>query len=242
MIDDNKNDCRWQMMPYWAAILNYQFQNSGLLFEAIGHPRVTNTSKTFERLEFLGDRVLSLVISDVIYRSGDSAASEHNMALLLAKYTSTDGIVNIINIYQLSRYIYVTKANDMTNIQLMAKYRSCIVDVVEAVLGALYLDAGYSIVQNTIQNLWHPVLKGIDNTSINIVDPKTRLQEYAQQHHHQLPLYTVINSIGVDHAPIFTINVVIPNTSIMSSGTGTGNSKKIAEQKAALDLLKKIEK
>ena len=179
-----------------------------------------------EKLEFLGDRVIGLVLSKKIfdlYPNESEGVLDKRFATLVNKKTCSDiawsiGIQNYIITGDMKKNII--KVNE-----------KMLSDCCEAVIGAIYIDRGYEIVKNFILKIWK---KKIDKSDITILDPKTRLQEYSLKRFKRLPAYRLINSSGPKHNPVYKISVSITNS---KQYTGVGNSKQLAELDGASKLL-----
>jgi len=214
------------------SALGYTFHDASLLKAALTHKSAHHSSvirmHSFERLEFLGDRVLGLVIAEALYIKYPKE-KEGDLAKRLAVLVSKESCTKVAHNLDLLSYIHAA-ANDIT------KNSHIVPDALEAILGAIYLDGGFDHAKKTILHLWQDLL------SQNLTPPrdgKTTLQEWAQAHHGTVPTYTLLERAGPDHAPIFHVQVSIPN---IGESTGDGVTKKEAEQNAAKNLIKKLEK
>ena len=205
--------------------LNIKFKNKSLLIAALTH-KSANQEINNEKLEFLGDRVIGLVLSKKIfdlYPNESEGVLDKRFATLVNKKTCSDiawsiGIQNYIITGDMKKNII--KVNE-----------KMLSDCCEAVIGAIYIDRGYEIVKNFILKIWK---KKIDKSDITILDPKTRLQEYSLKRFKRLPAYRLINSSGPKHNPVYKISVSITNS---KQYTGVGNSKQLAELDGASKLL-----
>lgn len=185
---------------------------------------LANHGKTapYEKLEFLGDRVLGLFVANLLYRhfkqetEGDWAM---RFTILVREKTLAD-IARQIGLPQLIK----TKENQLRNND------SILADVCEAVIAAIYLDKGYEKARQFVEILWTPLL---NQPHQSIKDSKSALQELAHKHK-TTPVYETLSKDGPDHAPIYTIKVTVPS---LGETTATGNSKKAAMQTAAQQLL-----
>lgn len=185
-------------------------------------------SAPYERLEFLGDRVLGLVIAEYLYRKfpkeKEGELARRHTALVreetLAEIAIDMGIPSLIK----------TKEDELRS------NPSILSDVCEAVLGALYLDQGIQKVKEFMLPFWMPYVEANKEAP---KDAKSALQEWAQKHAFDLPVYSVLKRAGTDHEPYFFMQVEIMGAGLAH---GEGKSKKIAEQNAADNLLKQLEK
>jgi ribonuclease III len=210
--------------------LNYTFKNTDLLEEAFRHSSYVNEKKEpgigdNERLEFLGDAVLDLAISHILMdlfaevKEGD-----------LSKYRAT--VVNEKGLYKVARdlglgdYLLLGKGEEMTNGR---KKSSILANTVEALLGALYLDAGYEKTKDIIYTLFYPQIKGIRAKTVNY-DYKSMLQEHTQEFYKSLPEYLLVEEKGLAHDKTFKVALLLDGEEISK---GIGKSKKEAEQEAA---------
>ena len=205
--------------------LNIQFKNKSLLIAALTH-KSANQEINNEKLEFLGDRVIGLVLSKKIfdlYPNVSEGVLDKRFASLVNKKTCSD-IAWSIGIQN-----YIITGNKKKNI--IKVNEKMLSDCCEAVIGAIYIDRGFEIVKNYILRIWK---KKIDKSGITILDPKTKLQEYSLKKFKRLPTYRLINSSGPKHNPIYKISVSITGS---KQYTGVGNSKQLAELDGASKLL-----
>ena len=208
--------------------LKIKIRNKSLLKEALTH-KSSNSKINNEKLEFLGDRVIGLILSKKLidlYPNENEGVLDKRFAKLVNKKTCSSvgwsmGISNFI--------IKGDKKKKVT--QLDEKILS---DACEAIIGAVYIDQGYDFVKKFVLRLWK---KEIDKSNITVLDAKTELQEYSLKLYKQLPIYRLMSSKGPKHNPIFKISVSIKGYKKFS---GEGNSKKQAQQNAANNLLKNI--
>ena len=209
--------------------LGYIFKDKKLLDLALTHSSVRKNSphQSYERLEFIGDRVLGLSIADYLFKH-HKTENEGSLAKRLAFIVSRESCAKIAEKLDLKIYIKALKRD-------LIPTSSILPDAVEAVLGAIYLDNDdFKVVREVTLNLWKELL-----TEVNILPPdyKTALQEWSQEHFALIPLYTILEQKGLAHAPTFLIQVEIPGAGIESA---QGASKRQAEQRAAERLYKKV--
>jgi len=208
--------------------INIKFKNTDLLIQSLTH-KSFNTNVNNEKIEFLGDRVLGLVIAKKlleIYPKEKEGSLDKKFASLVNKKTCLD-IANSIN---LDKFILTFNPNNK-KIKIEDKIVS---DSCEALLGAVYLDKGFNVVEKLILELWKNHIK---KSIITPIDAKTKLQELALKNFKKLPIYKLISNSGPHHKPLFTIGVKLPNTKYFIA---SGTSKKDAEQNAATVCLKGI--
>ena len=206
--------------------IELKFKNKDLLIQALTH-KSFNPNENNEKIEFLGDRVLGLVIAKKlleIYPEEKEGILDKKFASLVNKKTCLD-IAKKIN---LDIYIKTFNPNNK-KIKIEDKIIS---DSCEALIGAIYLDKGFTIVQKTILNLWQD---HIDKSVVTPIDAKTKLQELTLKNFKKLPTYKLISNTGPRHKPIFKVGVKLPNTKFFIA---SGKSKKEAEQNAAIECLK----
>ena len=208
--------------------LNLKFRNRKLLSQCLTH-KSYNKIENYEKIEFLGDRVLGLVISQKllkIYPNENEGVLDKKFASLVNKKTCLE-VAKTIELYK-----YIKTFNPKNKkIKIEDKIIS---DSCEALLGAIYLDKGLSIVEKVILKLWN---NHIEKSSITQIDAKTKLQELALKKFKKLPIYKIISNTGPRHKPIFQVGVKLPNTKFHVS---SGKSKKDAEQNAAIECLKNL--
>lgn len=212
--------------------LGHEFARPELLIRALTHGSVaTPTRPDNQRLEFLGDRVLGLVISEALF-SADLAANEGQLA---PRYNA---LVKGATCAAIARDISLGEVLKLGRSEMLSGGRrkeALLADAIEAVLAAVYLDAGFDAAKDVILNLWAKRLDGLEDDPR---DPKTALQEWAQAQGMPPPLYEQTARSGPDHAPIFFITARLADgRSAEAHGSGTKRSVEQAAAKALLDLL-----
>lgn len=213
-------------------ILGHSFTKTELLARALVHASIVEErGESNERLEFLGDRVLGLAVAEILFaRYGGE--DEGKLARRFAGLTSRDALVRVADQIALARFIQVQHGDSETAKRSEA---SVAADTLEAVLGALYLDGGLEPAKRFIAQRWEPLM---EEDLAPPKDAKTGLQEWAQGRGLGLPAYELVKREGPDHAPTFTVSVAIKG---QGATTGTGRSRRGAEQDAAGALLKQVE-
>ncbi len=210
--------------------INLKFKNKDLLVQSLTH-KSFNPINNNEKIEFLGDRVLGLVIAKKlleIYPEEKEGILDKKFASLVNKKTCLD-IAKKINLAS-----YVKTFNPYNKkIKIEDKIIS---DSCEALIGAIYLDKGFTNAEKTILNLWQDHIK---KSVVTEIDAKTKLQELTLKNFKKLPTYKLISNTGPRHKPIFKVGVKLPNTKYFIA---SGKSKKEAEQNAAIECLKIINK
>ncbi len=210
--------------------IDLKFKNKRLLTQSLTH-KSFDPNDNNEKIEFLGDRVLGLVIAKKlleIYPEEKEGILDKKFASLVNKNTCLD-IAKRINLAS-----YVKTFNPKNKkIKIEDKIIS---DSCEALIGAIYLDKGFTIVEKLVLNLWRDHIK---KSVVTEIDAKTKLQELTLKKFKKLPTYKLISNLGPRHKPIFKVGVKLPNTKFFIS---FGKSKKEAEQNAAIECLKNINK
>ncbi|PDH21081.1 MAG: ribonuclease III [Pelagibacterales bacterium MED-G42] len=206
--------------------IRIKFKNIDLMTQSLTH-KSFDSIKNNEKLEFLGDRVLGLVIAKKlleIYPHEREGVLDKKFASLVNKNTCLE-IAKKIN---LDKYILTFNSHNK-KIKIEDKIIS---DCCEALIGAIYLDKGLNSVEKVIINLWDNHIK---KSVVTEIDAKTKLQELSLKKYKMLPTYKLFSNTGPRHKPLFKIGVKLMNTKYFIS---SGKSKKDAEQKAALECLK----
>jgi ribonuclease-3 len=208
--------------------INVKFKNLDLLIQSLTH-KSFDTKKNYEKIEFLGDRVLGLVIAKKLletYPDEKEGILDKKFASLVNKNTCLE-IAKKIN---LEKYILTFNPNNK-KIKIEDKIIS---DSCEALIGAIYLEKGSATAEKVILDLWK---NNIIDSIITQIDAKTKLQELSLKNFKKLPIYKLISNTGPRHKPSFKVGVKLPNTKYFF---GLGKSKKDAEQNAAIECLKSI--
>ena len=208
-------------------IINYKFKDSTILHQCLTHKSFDPLNNN-EKLEFLGDRVLGLIISEKLLELYPNY-NEGKLDKKFASLVNRKKCLEISKIINLEKFIIIGNQNKKNSIQ-----DKIISDACEALIGGIYLDNGIVSSRKFILNFWNEYLNKDD---INLVDPKTKLQEYSLKIFKTLPLYKLLSNTGPRHKPLFKIAVKLVDTKFVSA---SGNSKKEAEQNAAKLLLKDI--
>jgi len=220
------------------AKLDYEFRNRTLLVRALVHRSHTHVagksrSDSNERLEFLGDAVLELVVNEHLYRSRPDL-EEGDLTKMKSQLVCGKSLSVVAERLELGEHILMSRGEAATG----GRHRSSILaDTVEAVLGAVYLDGGLEPARKVIRDL---LLRNVEQIVTGSVmgNYKSRLQEIIQARHKVPPRYRVRDVDGPDHERSFTVEVVFRSNSL---GVGSGPSKKEAEQEAAREALNRIE-
>ena len=208
--------------------IKINFNNKKLLIQSLTH-KSYNEKYNNEKLEFLGDRVIGLVIAKKLlslYPNENEGVIDKKFSYLVNKKTC-DQIDRQLNLKN-----FIKTGNSLKN--LRSNDEKIISDCCESIIGALYLDQGYAIVEKFILRNWHNFLK---KSVITRIDSKTKLQEFSLKKFKKLPVYKSFKPIGPNHNPIFKVQVNISNS---KKFFGHGKSKKLAEQNAASKLVKSL--
>lgn len=208
--------------------INIVFKNKNLLDQSLTH-KSFNSSKNNEKIEFLGDRVLGLVMAKKlleIYPNEKEGILDKKFASLVNKKSCLE-IAKSIN---LEKYI---KTFNPKNKKITIEDK-IIADSCEALIGAIYLDKGFLAVEKFILKYWSDHIK---DSAVTKIDAKTKLQEFSLKKFKKLPLYKLISNTGPRHKPLFKVAVKLVNTKFY---VAEGKSKKDAEQNAAILCLKSI--
>ena len=211
------------------AAIDYRFKNAALLDHALTHVSATtgDRSGSYQRLEFLGDHVLGLVISDMLFRTFPKA-DEGEMSRRLADLVRRESCADVARAIDLGTALKLGASESNAG----GRVRTAILaDVCEALIGAVFLDGGYAAGAAMIERLWGERMRAPVRP---LRDPKTVLQEWAQARGLPTPVYREIGRTGPHHNPEFRVTVVLPNHEQVE---GLGPSKRAAEQAAAAALL-----
>ena len=214
--------------------IGYRFQNTDLLKQALTHSSFANEQKInklkdYERLEFLGDAVLELVSSEFLFRENPQMP-EGQLTKLRASMVCEPALAYCAKDIDLGSYILLGRGEEYTG----GRYRSSITsDVMEAIIGAIFLDGG---IENAKKHIYRFILSDLEN-KILFLDSKTILQEEIQKKKDAQLRYELIGESGPDHNKQFTVDAYLNDLLI---GSGTGRTKKAAEQEAAYEALLKM--
>lgn len=216
----------------FARRLGHDFRQPDLLVRALTHGSVSSSTRPDnQRLEFLGDRVLGLTIAEALF-TADRGATEGQLAPRLNALVKGETCAEVARSIGLGEVLKLGRSEMMTGGR---RKDALLGDAMEAVLAAVYLDAGFEAARAVILRLWGDRLDGVDAAAFN---PKTALQEWAQAQGMKPPRYDIIDRSGPDHAPLFRIAVTLDDgRRAEAAGTGT---KRSIEQDAARALLNLI--
>lgn len=214
----------------FEARIGRKFRNKALLREALTHTSVgerKGAAVSYERMEFLGDRVLGLVIAEFLY-ARFPGAGENDLAPRLNALVNRDACVRAARRIGIGPMLRVSSSEDRSGGRTKDTILS---DACEALIAAIYLDGGMKAAEKFILAVW---AEEFDAVEVTPRDPKTALQEWAAQRRRPNPSYTVVERTGPDHAPRFVVEARVDG---LEASRGTGNSKRDAEREAARALL-----
>lgn len=215
-----------------CALSGYQFRQKNLLEQALTH-RSYSRQLNNERLEFLGDSILNLIISNHIYERF-SAADEGDLSRIRASLVKEETLALVARQINLGDFIHLgggeLKSGGFRRASILS-------DALEALIGAIYLDSDYAQTEAAVLHLYQEQLQNID-ADANLRDPKTRLQEHLQANKNSLPSYQVEQIFGKSHDQVFTVSCKLTDLDMQSNGKGS--SRKKAEQQAAQKILDKL--
>ena len=208
--------------------LKIKFKDKNLLIQSLTHKSYDKNINN-EKLEFLGDRVIGLIISKkliTLYPNEDEGIIDKKFASLVNKKTCA----KVFRSLQLKKFIK-TGSSFKT---LRSSDERILSDTCEALIGSIYLDQGFSNTEKFVLKIWKHF---INESKVIEIDPKTKLQEFSLKKFKKLPIYKTVKKLGPNHNPFFEVNVQIQNSKKFH---GEGNSKKIAQQNAALKLIRNL--
>ena len=223
---DRKSKQQW-----CKSSLGYGFKDYSLLDLALTHSSFSKDNN--ERLEFLGDAVLDLIMSDTLYREY-SLMDEGNLSRMRASIVNERSLSLVASKLLINEHLILgqgemTSGGDQRD--------SILANTLEAILGAIFIDGGYRSVEGIILKIFKDNIDSIDPES-DYKDSKSQLQEFLQQQQKDLPQYQLIDTTGEKHDQEFLIKCIVDNGNIIT--TASGKSIKIAEQKAALEALESL--
>ncbi len=210
--------------------IDHSFHNKSLLEEALMHSS-TGEAKSYERLEFLGDRVLGLIVAQLLFEKF-SHETEGDLAKRLSALVQGSFLTKIALEMNLGAYISFSQAEKQAG---GAQNENILADVFESVIGALYLDGGLEQCHKLIERLWRDSFHEMKTPPLH---PKTAVQEWAQGEGLTLPDYKIVKQSGPDHMPLFDVCLKVEGfTDIVAQG----RSRQDAEKKAAKTFLQQLE-
>ncbi|RUS60266.1 ribonuclease III [Pseudorhodobacter sp. E13] len=216
----------------FEAQLGHKFHNPELLVQAVTHASISSpTRPDNQRLEFLGDRVLGLVMAEALL-TADEGAAEGQLAPRFNAMVRKETCADVAREIGLGEVLKLGRSEMMSGGR---RKEALLGDALEALIAAVYLDGGFDAARALITRLW---VARIATVKVDARDPKTALQEWAQARGMTPPRYTETSRSGPDHQPIFTVEVRLDNDETETASAGT---KRAAEQAAARTLLARME-
>lgn len=216
-------------------ILHIHLNHEELLIQAFAHKSFLNEyahilSHSYERLEFLGDSILNLAVTEYLFTTYPEAA-EGELSQIKSQWVSQNSLCQTMSAYGISHFLLTGKGERMSKLH---QQEAVLADLFEAIIGAIFIDQGWSTAQNFIlrEHISH-----CDIVQLQKNNPKAALQEWCLQHKLGLPRYTVLREEGPQHDPLFTVGVLIQDRCIHES---SGKTKRQAEAEAAKGALTRI--
>ena len=217
--------------------LRYSFNDVQLLTKALTHSSHANEraigAGDNEQLEFLGDSVLGFLVSDFLFRS-HPRLTEGELSKLKGFFVSSANLVKYAERIDLGDYLHLGRGEEKTGGRTK---QTLLVDALEAIIGAIYLDGGIEQARRVILNFLEPQMEDVEDSDRQLQDFKTALQEELQAKYHGRADYVVRSEEGPDHQKIFTVEVIIDGEPVAE---GLGLTKKAAEQAAARQALERV--
>ncbi len=211
--------------------LNYTFENRQLIIEALTHKSYKKPYNN-ERLEFLGDAVLDLIVGEYLYKKFPNKA-EGVLSKIRASLVNEGGFAKLAQVLHLGDYLYLSSAEENNNGR---NKPSLLSNAFEAIIGALYLEAGLEKAKEITVKLLEDTYPKIDLATLS-KDYKTTLQELTQATHGVTPSYELVSATGPDHNKVFEVAILLDGKIL---ATAKGKSKKAAQQEAAKIAIEKL--
>ncbi len=215
------------MLKDLETTMDYSFQNQSLLLEAMTH-KSTCEDRDNERLEFLGDSVIGLIVTESLYRN-NPAKDEGELTQKKAWLVSRQKLFEVAEKIQLQNFLRIGKNESFAVVSFRERV---LASAFEALIGALFLDGGFAVASKILGGWISQELSDTENVAL---DYKSELQEYFQKKLKKTPTYQLTEALGPSHNPLFKVEVRLDEQVL---GRGQGSSKKRAEQEAALEALK----
>ena len=221
-------------------VIGYGFARRELLQEALTHPsalvaehrgqRRKLVKRGYDRLEFLGDRVLGLVVADLLWRRFEDEP-EGDLTRRHTHLVRREALARIAKTIELGPHLVLSRAEAAAG---AAGNPGILADACEALIAAIFVDGGFAAASSFVRRFWEPL---IDEMVEPPRDPKTALQEWAQARGLALPAYELVSTSGPDHSPLFTVAASVAGG---DRATATASSKRLAEARAAASLLNRL--
>jgi ribonuclease-3 len=212
-----------------SQILGYRFRNEALLTEALTHGSTQKHTGDYQRLEFLGDRVLGLIIAEHLFR-GHPKDGEGQLTHVLSSLVRSESCAEAGDTIGLSDLVIIGAGERAKGMNLN---RALLGDAMEALVAAIYLDGGLEAARAFVLRCWDRQLKA---PRAAVKDPKTFLQEWALARALPIPSYRIVSRAGPEHEPVFVVAVDVKDR---PAAEGTAGSKRAAEMDAAEQFLKR---
>ncbi len=236
-LQENKKKNRYRQLNKLQSIIRVKFKNKSLLNRALIHRSYINEAgvnvRDNERLEYLGDSVLALVVNEYLIKRFEDYL-EGDLAKIKSAVVSETTLSKVGNEINLGSFILMGRGEEQSGGRTRP---SILANTLEAVIGAIYLDSGLKASKKFVLSLLRSDIERIDSQSY-YRDPKTTLQEYVQKKYRERPVYEVVEESGPDHQKEFTVKLSVHGRDVV---TGKGNSKRKAEMDAAKKALEKIQ-
>ncbi len=221
-------------------IIGYEFARRELFQEALTHPgalvaqrrgqRRKLGKRSYERLEFLGDRVLGLVVADLLWQRFEDEP-EGDLTRRHTHLVRRESLARVAEAIDLGPHLVLSRAEAAAG---AAGNPGILADACEALIAAIFVDGGFAAASSFVRRFWEPL---IDEMEEPPRDPKTALQEWAQARGLALPAYELVSTSGPDHSPLFTVAASVAGG---DRATATASSKRLAEARAAASLLDRL--
>ena len=229
---------RNRQLEKFQSIIKVKFKNKSILNRSLTHRsfinEINDQINDNERLEYLGDTVLALVVNEYLFKHFEEY-KEGSLAKIKSAVVSENTLAKVAGRLNLGTFILMGKGEEQNG----GRDRSSILaNTLEAVIGAMYLDSGLKVTRKFVLQLLKGEIELIDNLTY-LRDPKTTLQEFVQKKFKERPVYEVIEERGPDHKKEFIIKLMVCGKEVTK---GIGSSKRKAEMEAATTALKKINK
>ena len=225
------NNHQAQVLEALEGRLRYRFKDRAGLLRALTHrsavPGDQVAHESYQRHEFLGDRVLALVVAEMLF-AAYPREEEGDLARRLNQLVRRETCAEVATDLDLGSVVRLGAGERQSGGR---RKEAILGDVAEAVIAAIYLDGGFDAARDFVLSNWKPRMEKLTGA---LRDPKTLLQEWAQGRGQSLPVYTIVERSGPDHAPVFRVVVTIDGETV---GEGQGKSKRDAEQAAAAEAL-----
>ena len=234
----SNKETREQELDVLQNNINYYFKDKGLLIQALVHSSYSNENLRYkfkhnERLEFLGDAVLELVFSEMLYKNF-SYKDEGVLTKIRSKLVCEYSFARLADYLNLPAFLIMGKGEEATGGRQKDSLKA---DAFEALCGAMYIDGGLEVVRNLVEASTNQIMQELEEHKEDFIDYKSRLQEYLHKKGKSEFKYILCKEEGQAHDKTFYMDVYLNSKSI---GSGTGKNKKQAEQMAAKDALKRF--